>query len=396
MNPMVLMLVGLGVGASLMYLTDPQTGNRRRAVIRDKVRHGIRKAGDAADVAVRDLGNRARGLAAETQSHFSGQEVADHVLAERVRAELGRVCSHPGSVDVVVRNGRGTLTGIILSHEAGRVRARVASVPGVRNVDDRLDIREEAGGLPALQGGAPRRVRYGWRQTKWSPTVRLLSGVAGTGLALHGAARRDLVGLVTGLSGAGLLARGATNLDLGSLLGLGRRRPAVTVRKSLNVQAPPAQVYEFWNAIERFPSFMANIREVQDLGGGRSRWTVAGVAGAPVEWEAVVTQRVPNRELAWETVPGSTVEHSGRVLFLPNASGGTRIDVHLSYAPPGGAIGHSIAWLFGTDPKAEINADLARMKTLLEHQDTPKSEGDGPRMEPGSGGVPSAEQRDAG
>jgi uncharacterized membrane protein len=386
MNPMALMLIGLGVGASLMYLTDPQTGNRR----------GIRKAGDAADVAVRDLGNRAQGLTAKTQSHFSGQEVADHVLAERVRAELGRVCSHPGSVDVVVQNGRVTLTGMILSHEAGRVRARVASVPGVRNVDDRLDIREEAGGLPALQGGAPRRVRYGWLQTKWSPTVRLLSGVAGTGLALHGAARRDLVGLVTGLSGARLLARGATNLDLGSLLGLGRRRPAVTVRKSLNVQPPPTQVYEFWNAIERFPSFMANIREVRDLGGGRSRWTVAGVAGAPVEWEAVVTQRVPNRELAWETVPGSTVEHSGRVLFLPNASGGTRIDVYLSYAPPGGAIGHSIAWLFGADPKAEINADLARMKTLLEGQDTPKSEGDGLRMEPGSRGVPPAEQRNAG
>jgi hypothetical protein len=38
MNPMALMLIGLGVGASLMYLTDPQTGNRR----------GIRKAGDAA------------------------------------------------------------------------------------------------------------------------------------------------------------------------------------------------------------------------------------------------------------------------------------------------------------------------------------------------------------
>jgi uncharacterized membrane protein len=185
-----------------------------------------------------------------------------------------------------------------------------------------------------------------------------------------------------GASGVGLFARGTSNLDLRTLLGVGRGRPVVTVRKSLNVQAPLERVFAFWSDVERFPTFMANVREVRDLGRDRSRWTVAGPAAMPVEWEAEVTRRVPNEELAWATVPGSVVEHSGHVRFLPNASGGTRIDVHLSYAPPAGAVGHGIARLFGSDPKTEIDEDLARMKTLLEREELahPTPAGDAQRL----------------
>ena len=38
----------------------------------------------------------------------------------------------------------------------------------------------------------------------------------------------------------------------------------------------------------------------------------------------------------------------------------------MSYNPPGGAIGHAIARLFGADPKSEMDADLARVKAFLE------------------------------
>lgn len=38
----------------------------------------------------------------------------------------------------------------------------------------------------------------------------------------------------------------------------------------------------------------------------------------------------------------------------------------MSYNPPAGAIGHVVASLFGADPKSEMDADLARMKTLIE------------------------------
>jgi uncharacterized membrane protein len=140
-------------------------------------------------------------------------------------------------------------------------------------------------------GGVSRRVRSAWMQTSWSPAVRLLAGATGSALALYGVGRRGLIGLVTGASGVGLLARGVTNLEMRRLLGIGTRRPVVTVRKSLNIQASPARVYEFWSDIERFPRFMGNVRDVRDLGGGRSHWTVAGPLGAPVQGEAVITTR---------------------------------------------------------------------------------------------------------
>ncbi|MGQ0547505.1 MAG: hypothetical protein ACT4P3_19600 [Betaproteobacteria bacterium] len=36
------------------------------------------------------------------------------------------------------------------------------------------------------------------------------------------------------------------------------------------------------------------------------------------------------------------------------------------YVPPAGALGHAVAALFGADPKSEMDADLMRMKTMLE------------------------------
>jgi hypothetical protein len=45
---------------------------------------------------------------------------------------------------------------------------------------------------------------------------------------------------------------------------------------------------------------------------------------------------------------------------------GTQVNVNMSYTPPAGAVGHAVASLFGKDPKTEMDADLARMKSLLE------------------------------
>jgi uncharacterized membrane protein len=38
----------------------------------------------------------------------------------------------------------------------------------------------------------------------------------------------------------------------------------------------------------------------------------------------------------------------------------------MAYRPPAGALGHTIAKLFGADPKREMDDDLLRLKSLLE------------------------------
>ena len=87
-------------------------------------------------------------------------------------------------------------------------------------------------------------------------------------------------------------------------------------------------------------------------------------AGSTVEWYAVLTQVEPNEKLAWESVEGSAVRTTGVVHFRPVRDGATEIDVHLLYAPPGGAIGHAVATVFGVDPKRSMDEDLVRLKSL--------------------------------
>jgi len=48
------------------------------------------------------------------------------------------------------------------------------------------------------------------------------------------------------------------------------------------------------------------------------------------------------------------------------------VDIRLSYNPPGGAIGHVVAKLFGADPKSEMDEDLRRLKTALETGNLPR------------------------
>jgi uncharacterized membrane protein len=68
-----------------------------------------------------------------------------------------------------------------------------------------------------------------------------------------------------------------------------------------------------------------------------------------VQWDAETTASIPDQLIAWSTTPGSQVEHAGLVRFQP-ADRGTRIQVELDYNPPGAALGHLVACLFGADP----------------------------------------------
>jgi uncharacterized membrane protein len=139
----------------------------------------------------------------------------------------------------------------------------------------------------------------------------------------------------------------------------------IEVVRTMTVEAPVERVYEFWNDFENFPRFMSHVREVKRTGPDRSHWVVNGPGGAPIEWEAVVTRRAPNEEIAWHTVEGSLVEHEGVVRFRPAGSGATRIEVRMTYRPVGGTLGHGLAALFGSDPERVIGDDLTRVAAQL-------------------------------
>jgi hypothetical protein len=62
------LLMGLGIGAIVMYLFDPQGGNRRRALLRDKATKLNRQTRETLNGKIKDLSNRAKGLAHEMGS----------------------------------------------------------------------------------------------------------------------------------------------------------------------------------------------------------------------------------------------------------------------------------------------------------------------------------------
>jgi uncharacterized membrane protein len=189
-------------------------------------------------------------------------------------------------------------------------------------------------------------------------------GASGGALLLNAlAGRRSALGLLGGLAGAALIARSSANMPIDRLVGV--RRPAVELQKCIDVAAPVEQVFETFSQLERFPEFMTHVHEVRVRGDGTSQWTVEGPAGRTVSWEAVTTRLEPNRLIAWRTLPGSAVEHAGLLRF-EQTQGGTRVLVTMSYTPPGGALGHAVARLFGADPKSELNDDLMRMKVFVE------------------------------
>jgi len=146
---------GAAVGAGLMALLDPQSGKRRRAVIRDRSARAARKLSETAGKRWRDLTHRGTGAAVKVQRLAKEVEVVtDEILQERVRAKLGRLVSNPSSIEVTAQNGIVTLTGPVLEEELDRLLRGVRSVRGASGVENSLEVHSQPGQVPGLQGAA--------------------------------------------------------------------------------------------------------------------------------------------------------------------------------------------------------------------------------------------------
>lgn len=126
------------------------------------------------------------------------------------------------------------LTGPILANEVHPLLDTVIVVNGVTNIDNRLEIHECAGEVPALQGGRKRQAtRVGPFKTNWSPTTRLLATATGGALAIYGFKRRGLLGSTLSSLGMAVVTRALTNLDSRRLIGLDGPVKGVDAEKTI-------------------------------------------------------------------------------------------------------------------------------------------------------------------
>jgi hypothetical protein len=209
MNRMTIALTGAALGAGAMYLFDPSRGRRRRARLGEAASHISHRAQAIAGTTARDMRHRLVGAAARTLDRVIEEEQpADDVLVERVRARLGRLVSHPGAIDVVASAGAVTLMGPVFEAEVEQLIEGVAAVAGVTAVENKLEPHRDAAHVSALQGPGPRTVpsrSATW--LRWTPTARLVAGMAGLALLALSSTKHSVRGDATRITGAELISR---------------------------------------------------------------------------------------------------------------------------------------------------------------------------------------------
>ena len=178
MKKSIALFGGLGLGAGLMYLFDPDKGNRRRAIMRDRGLHLSKTANRELNRKAKDLRNRAGGIVAETRKLVLSETATDEQLAGQIRTLLGRISSHPHAVKTLVEEGKVTVSGLILTDEIEPVLKGITSIGGVKEIENKLEAHASAEHISSLQG--ENRITTVPRRNKgWSPPARILAAAAG-------------------------------------------------------------------------------------------------------------------------------------------------------------------------------------------------------------------------
>jgi uncharacterized membrane protein len=133
------------------------------------------------------------------------------------------------------------------------------------------------------------------------------------------------------------------------------------------ISRPPQEIYSYWRNFENLPRFMRHVESVQATDDKRSHWVARGPAGKRVEWDAELTEDRANELIAWRSLDGAALQHSGSVQFRPTRGGrGTLVRVEIEYRAPAGMLGKAVAKASGRAPDQEIADSLRRLKQLME------------------------------
>lgn len=133
-----------------------------------------------------------------------------------------------------------------------------------------------------------------------------------------------------------------------------------TIEKSIEVNVPVTVAYNQWTQFEDFPAFMEGVTEVRQLDDTHLHWR-ADVAGKETEWDAEITEQIPDRRIAWHSTSGAM--NDGVVSFENIAGDKTRVMLHLDYDPEGFVenVGDALGMV-----SRRVEGDLRRYKDLLE------------------------------
>ena len=136
------------------------------------------------------------------------------------------------------------------------------------------------------------------------------------------------------------------------------------IEQSVEVDVPLRTAYNQWTQFEEFPLFMEGIKEVRQLDDTHLHW-VAEIGGHRHEWDAEITEQLPDERVAWKNVGGQRI--AGVVTFHRLDDDHTRLMVQLDFMPEGliEHLGDAVA-----APDRQIAGDLLRFKEMIEARKT--------------------------
>lgn len=138
-----------------------------------------------------------------------------------------------------------------------------------------------------------------------------------------------------------------------------------TVTQSLNVNVPVRTAYDQWTQFESFPHFMEGVKQVQQLDATHLHW-VADVNGKTREWDAKITEQVPDERVAWKSTTGQP--NGGVVTFHRVGPDETRVTVQMDWEPEG--LTEKAGAAFGFDDR-QVKQDLENFKHFIEERGAP-------------------------
>jgi len=133
-----------------------------------------------------------------------------------------------------------------------------------------------------------------------------------------------------------------------------------TIERSIDVAVPARTAYDQWTQFEEFPRFMEGVERVTQLGDTRLHW-VARVGGQRREWDARITEQIPDKRIAWTSEAGAG--NAGVVTFHRLSDDEARIMLQLEYEPEGPVekAGDALGVV-----SRRVEGDLRRFKEFIE------------------------------
>lgn len=138
-----------------------------------------------------------------------------------------------------------------------------------------------------------------------------------------------------------------------------------SVEESVEVEVPVTTAYNQWTQFEQFPQFMEGVERIEQRTPTLTHW-VTSVDGARREFDAEITEQIPDERVAWTTVSGE-VRQAGVVTFHRLDATRTKVMLQLEHDPQG--IADTLADKLGL-VRRQAKGDLGRFKTYIESRGT--------------------------